>query len=178
MSAQAHYATPNILFDRAKESGPAFAYHVFGTALVEVTLDALLGTYTVDRVRCVHDVGTSLRPDIDRGQVEGAIVQGVGWMTMEEVVYTDGKLKSANLGTYKVPDLLAAPQLEVAWLEQANAPSHITGKAVGEPPFMYGIGAYFALLNAIRACGVPADGSQEAPMTPERALLLLCGERS
>ncbi len=176
VSAQAHYATPNILFDRATESGVAFAYHVFGTALVEVTLDALLGTYTVDRASCVHDVGTSLRPDIDRGQVEGGIVQGIGWMTMEEVVYQDGRLKSANLGTYKVPDLLAAPELDVRWLETANAPSHVTGKAVGEPPLMYGIGAYFALLNAIRATGVAAAGLQESPMTPERALMLLTGD--
>ncbi len=177
LSAQAHYATPGILFNRATESGVAFAYHVFGTALTEVTLDALLGTYTIDRVSCVHDVGTSLRRDIDRGQVEGGIVQGVGWMTMEEVVYRDGKLQSANLGTYKVPDILAAPALDVAWLEEPNAPSHVTGKAVGEPPLMYGIGAYFALLNAVRAAGVAADGMLEAPMTPERALLLLCGER-
>ena len=176
LSAQAHYGTPNIVFDRATESGVAFAYHVFGTAMVEVTLDALLGTYTIDRVRCVHDVGTSLRRDIDRGQVEGGIVQGVGWMTMEEVVYRDGHLKSANLGTYKVPDILAAPEMEVVWLETPNAPSHVTGKAVGEPPLMYGIGAYFALLNAIRACGVPASGGPEAPMTPERALLLICGD--
>ena len=176
LSAHAHYATPNIQFNRATESGIAFAYHVFGTALIEVTLDALLGTYTIDRASCVHDVGTSLRPDIDRGQIEGGLVQGLGWMTMEEVVYRDGHLKSANLGTYKVPDIFAAPEMTVEWLETPNAPSHVTGKAVGEPPLMYGIGAYFALLNAIRACGVAADGVPEAPMTPERALLLICGE--
>ena len=87
LSAQAHYATPGIHFDRAAEKGEPFAYHVFGTAVVEATLDALRGTGAVDSVRVVHDAGSSLNPQADRGQAEGGIVQGIGWMTLEELVY-------------------------------------------------------------------------------------------
>ena len=81
LSAQAHYATPRIHYDKGTEQGEPFAYHVFGSAVVEVTVDCLRGTYKIDRVRVVHDGGRSLDPLVDLGQLEGGLVQGIGWVT-------------------------------------------------------------------------------------------------
>jgi len=119
LSAQAHYAVPGVHFDRKLEKGEPFAYHVYGTALCEVTLDCLRGTYQVDAVQAVHDLGPSLDPAADRGQAEGGIVQGIGWLTLEEVLHSpEGRLLTKDLSTYKVPDLSFAPgTLEVRFLE-------------------------------------------------------------
>jgi xanthine dehydrogenase large subunit len=175
LSAQAHYATPGVRFDRTLEKGEPFAYHVYGTAVVEATVDGLRGTAAVDAVRVVHDAGNSLSHLADRGQVEGGIVQGVGWMTLEELVYTaKGGLLTDTLSTYKVPDIRTAPEIEVRFLADAANPAAVLGsKAVGEPPFMYGIGAYFALLAALRALrpGKPLPFS--APLTNEKILTWL-----
>ncbi len=181
LSAQAHYATPGIHFDKAQEKGQPFAYHVYGTAMVEVTLDGLRGTARVDAVRVVHDAGRSLEPLVDRGQVEGGIVQGLGWMTMEELSYGgDGALLARSLSTYKVPDYRSAPvELEVRFLEDAANEAAVLGsKAVGEPPFMYGIGAYFALLDALRAFRPDLAPGYDAPLTPEKLLARLAGEET
>jgi len=176
LTAQAHYATPRIHFDRATEKGEPFAYHVYGTALVEATIDGLRGTAQVDSLQVVHDAGSSLNPLVDRGQAEGAIVQGIGWVTLEELLYSDrGRLLTDTLSTYKVPDLRTAPpHIEVRFLaDAANPQAVLNSKAVGEPPFMYGIGAYFALLAALRAFrpGKPLPFS--APLTNERILAWL-----
>lgn len=176
LSEHAHYATPEIHFDPAKEKGHPFAYHVYGTAILEVTVDCLRGTYTVDAVKVVHDYGASMNPAIDKGQMEGGIVQGIGWMTMEEVVYdAEGRLRSNALSTYKVPDIYAAPKtIEIHALETARDNLAIfRSKAVGEPPLMYGIGAWFALRNAISAFNPAADIPFVAPMTPEKVLMAL-----
>ncbi len=178
LSAQAHYATPDIFFDKTTNKGSPFAYHVYGTALVEVTLDCLRGTYRIDAVRVVHDAGTSLDPVIDRGQAEGAIVQGLGWMTMEELRYADdGHLTTDTLSTYKIPDMSFAPHaIDVHFLENAPNPrGPFNSKAIGEPPFMYGIGAYFALLNAMRAFRPDLKPFYDAPLTPEKVLMKLYG---
>lgn len=175
LSAQAHYATPDLHFNRETEKGKPFAYHVYGCAAVEVTLDCLRGRYQVDSVKLVHDVGQSLAPEIDQGQIEGAVVQGLGWMTTEEIVYDHyGCLQSANLTTYKIPDIYDTPEIEVHFLMGANKPSAIfNSKAVGEPPFMYGIGGYFALVKAIQAFNPAYTPDFSAPMTPEKVLLAL-----
>jgi len=175
LSAQAHYATPNLSFDPKTEKGEPFAYHVYGCAAIEVTLDCLRGRYQVDSVKIVHDVGQSLAPEIDRGQIEGALVQGLGWMTTEEIAYDqNGNLQSDNLTTYKIPDIYDAPEIEVNFLTGANNPNAIfNSKAVGEPPFMYGIGAYFALVKAIQAFNPKYTANFSAPMTPEKVLLAL-----
>ncbi len=177
LSEQAFYATPGIHFDKRTEKGEPFAYHVFGTAIFQVTVDCLRGRYELDRVEVVHDYGVSLNPAIDLGQVEGGLVQGIGWMTMEEVLFDEqGKCLSGALSTYKVPDIYSVPkQLVVTALEGSSAPHAIFhGKAVGEPPLMYGIGAYFAIRNAIRAFrGNLHTFSFHAPMTPERVLMAL-----
>jgi xanthine dehydrogenase large subunit len=176
LSAHAHYVTPDLGFDRTKEKGRPFAYHVYGTAVTEVTLDCLRGTATIDAVHLVHDAGRSLDRATDLGQVEGALAQGLGWMLLEEARYDDlGRLLHDTAGKYKVPDVrFAPPTVDVAFLENAdNARAVLGSKAVGEPPFMYGIGAFFALREAILAARPDLDPTVVAPLTPERTLMLL-----
>ena len=174
LSAHAHYATPEVFFDRSREQGRPFAYHVYGCAAVEVTVDCLRGTYRVTDVSIVHDGGRSLAPDIDRGQVEGAVVQGLGWMTLEEILYDgQGRLLTDSLTTYKIPDIYSAPEIAVEFLDSDNPAGIMHSKAVGEPPLMYGIGGYFALVKAIQAFNPGWQAEAIAPMTPEKVLLAL-----
>jgi xanthine dehydrogenase large subunit len=176
LSEHAHYATPGIHFDATREKGHPFAYHVYGTAITVVTLDCLRGRYTIDAVKVVHDAGASMNPLIDRGQIEGGIVQGIGWMTMEEVIYDgEGRLRSNSLSTYKVPDIYSVPrEISIDFLHtQQDNLAIFRSKAVGEPPLMYGIGTYFALRNAIRAFNPMAELPFSAPLTPEKALMSL-----
>ncbi|MCG3226613.1 MAG: molybdopterin-dependent oxidoreductase [Candidatus Heimdallarchaeota archaeon] len=174
LAAQALYATPGIHFDNEKEKGKPFAYHVFGSAVTEVSVDCLRGTYTIDKVHVVHDAGRSLNYLIDLGQVEGGLVQGIGWMTLEELQYIDGKLISDALATYKVPDVHFAPEIKTTFLEDTENPHAVLqSKGIGEPPFMYGIGAYFALKDAAQAFRADKEWEYIAPLTPERLLLFL-----
>ncbi len=174
LSEHAHYATPTIHFDKIKEKGHPFAYHVYGTALTTVTVDCIRGTYEFDAVEIVHDFGKSMNIGIDMGQVEGALVQGMGWMTMEEIAYDkQGVLLSDSLSGYKVPDVFSVPkEIRVLPLETAgNEMAILKSKAVGEPPLMYGIGAYFAIQSAIVAFNPNYKHIFNAPMTPEKVLL-------
>jgi xanthine dehydrogenase large subunit len=180
LSEHGHYATPGIYFDNTIEKGHPFAYHVYGTAITTVTVDCLRGTYEVDAVKLVHDFGTSMNTIVDKGQIEGGLVQGIGWMTMEEIVYdADGHLRSNALSTYKVPDIYSVPkQLDIHFLETGNDNLAIfRSKAVGEPPLMYGIGTYFALRNAVKAFNPNSEIDFSAPMTPEKILLGLYGSK-
>jgi len=173
LSAQAHYATPGLHFDRMTGKGEPLAYHVFGTALLEATVDCLRGTATINSVKVVHDGGCSLNPQVDLGQVEGAIVQGIGWMLLEELKYSDkGQLLTDTLSTYKIPDIRFTPsEIEVHFLKDSPNPMAIfNSKAVGEPPFMYGIGAYFAVLSALRAFHSEKPLLFSAPFTNEKIL--------
>ncbi len=174
LSEHAHYATPEINFDATKEKGHPFAYHVYGTAITTVTVDCLRGIYEIDAVNLVHDFGTTMNPMIDRGQIEGGLVQGIGWMTMEEIVFDEeGKLRSNALSTYKVPDIYSVPkEINIQFLETKNDNLAIfKSKAVGEPPLMYGIGTYFALRNAVKAFNPQSTIGFNAPMTPEKVLM-------
>lgn len=175
LSAHSHYATPHIHFDRNTNKGSPFAYHVHGTAVIEATVDCLRGTYKIDSVRAVHDFGNSLHPLIDKGQAEGAIMQGIGWMTIEEVIYDKkGKLLSDLLSTYKVPDIHFAPgEMEIIFLDEPNPAGIFNSKAVGEPPLMYGIGAYFAIMNAIKEFNPGLDFELSSPITNEKVLMNL-----
>ncbi|GAB6906544.1 Xanthine dehydrogenase, molybdenum binding subunit [Desulfosarcina cetonica] len=177
LSAHAFHAMPRLHYDRQREKGHPFAYHVCGTAVVEARLDALRGTAAIQSVEIVHDAGRSLDPLVDQGQVEGAVIQGIGWVTTEELVYDpDGRLRSDSLSTYKIPDLHGAPAITVVFLEDAaDSTVTLTGKAVGEPPFMYGIGAYFAIRAAIGAVREIPRGRIRVPLTNERILCLLEG---
>jgi xanthine dehydrogenase large subunit len=176
LSEHAHYATPEIHYDKTREKGHPFAYHVYGTAILTTTVDCLRGIYTMDAVKIVHDFGASMNVSVDKGQVEGGVVQGIGWMTMEEVIYDkEGKLKSNALSTYKVPDIYSVPkEIDIHFLQtQQDNLAIFRSKAVGEPPLMYGIGAYFALRNAVKAFNPSAYIPFDAPMTPEKVLMAL-----
>ncbi|RSK40859.1 xanthine dehydrogenase molybdopterin binding subunit [Hymenobacter perfusus] len=176
LTENAHYATPDLHFDATTNQGYPFAYHVYGTALTTVRVDCRRGTYEVEAVQIAHDFGQSMSPAIDRGQIEGGLVQGIGWMTLEELVFNDeGRLLSNSLNSYKIPDLYSAPKvLDVHFLDTPGHPRAVfRSKAVGEPPLMYGIGAYFALRDAVRAFNPQAAISFSAPMTPEKVLVNL-----
>ena len=174
LTENSHYTTPVINFDKTKEKGHPFAYHVYGLAVTTTTVDCIRGTYEIDSIKIVHDFGVSMNQEIDNGQIEGAVVQGVGWMTMEEIEYDDnGKLLANALSTYKVPDIYSAPKkIEIVALEtKGNENAILKSKAVGEPPFIYGIGSFFALQNAISAFNPNYEMKNNAPMTPEKVLL-------
>ncbi|RME03245.1 MAG: xanthine dehydrogenase [Planctomycetota bacterium] len=176
LSAYGYYTTPHIWFDKSAEKGRPFAYHAFGVALIEAKVDLLRGRYTIETVDIVHDLGRPLLPIIDQGQVEGALAQGLGWMTVEELKYdNNGRLLSSNLATYKAPDLHFMPkELHVEFLEDSYNPSAPYGsKAVGEPPLMYGIGAFFAIREAMKAGASTKNFNFIAPLTPERVLTQL-----
>lgn len=176
LSAHAFYATPNIHFDRDKEKGRPFAYHVFGTAITEVTVDCLRGRYDIDSVKIVHDLGRPVNELTDRGQIEGGLAQGLGWMTIEDLQFDkNGKLLSNALSTYKAPDVYFMPDdLQVRLLENVdNKPGPYGSKAVGEPPLMYGIGVFYAIRYAMRAYRPDLEFEFHAPLTPERVLMEL-----
>lgn len=179
LSHHAHYATPSVNFDWTTAKGHPFAYHVYGTAAIGVTVDCLRGTYDVDSVRVVHDFGSTMNTAIDFGQIEGGIVQGIGWMTMEELVYDDnGRLRSNTLSTYKIPDIYSVPkEMTIVPLETERKNLAIfNSKAVGEPPLMYGIGAYFAIRDAVNAFS-DAPAIFDAPFTVEKVLMNLYKEK-
>ncbi|MFC6877620.1 xanthine dehydrogenase molybdopterin binding subunit [Flavobacterium myungsuense] len=174
LSENSHYATPTIHYDKTKEKGHPFAYHVYGTAIIEVTLDCLKGVYNFDSVNIVHDFGKSMNATIDNGQIEGGLVQGIGWMTLEEIIYNNqGRLVSNALSTYKVPDIYSVPkEINIKHLDTAGHELAINkSKAVGEPPLMYGLGAYFAIRNAVKAFNPNVDLAINAPYTPEKVLI-------
>ncbi|XXF79624.1 xanthine dehydrogenase molybdopterin binding subunit [Myxococcaceae bacterium GXIMD 01537] len=174
LSATGYYRTPDIGYDRVAGRGKPFHYFAFGAAVVEVELSGLTGEHRVRRVDILHDVGTSLVPSIDRGQVEGAFIQGYGWLTCEEVLFdAKGRLLTHSPDTYKIPAMGEAPEdFRVALLERAPQDDTIHGsKAVGEPPFMLGIGAVTALRHAVAAFGPPRTEVELAsPATPEALL--------
>ncbi len=174
LTENSHYATPKIHFDKNKEKGHPFAYHVYGLAITTITIDCLRGIHEIDSVKIVHDFGKSMNQEIDNGQVEGAVVQGIGWMTMEEVVHDKfGNLQSNALSTYKIPDIYSVPEsIEIIPLQtEGNEGAILKSKAVGEPPFIYGIGAYFAIQDAIHAFNPEYEPEFNSPMTPEKILL-------
>jgi xanthine dehydrogenase large subunit len=176
LSEIGHYATPIIHFDKNTEKGHPFAYHVFGTAYTSVKLDCVSGVYEVEDVKIVHDFGNSMNIEIDKGQVEGALMQGIGWMTLEELKYDErGKLLADSLSKYKVPDIFSAPKnVDVAELVTKGPDlAVLRSKAVGEPPLMYGIGAYFALRDAVRQFNPASNPSFDAPFTAEKVMLAL-----
>jgi len=178
LTENGHYATPTINFDMEKEKGHPFAYHVYGLALTEVSIDCVRGTYAFDAVKIVHDFGKTMNPSIDFGQIEGGLAQGIGWMTMEELCYDrKGQLMSNSLSTYKIPDIYSIPkEVIIKPLDtEGSEMAILKSKAVGEPPLMYGIGAYYALENAIRAFNPNFNSTFDAPFTHEKVLTGLYG---
>jgi xanthine dehydrogenase large subunit len=177
LGEHAFYATPNLHYDVEAERGRPFAYYSYGASLTEVLLDCVRGTYTVKSVEVVHDAGESLSAEIDLGQVQGAVVQGMGWATMEQIRYApDGRVLT-SVNAYKIPDIKFIPErFKVTLLKDSSNPYAVcNSKAVGEPPFIHGIGAYLALVDALRA--VRRDKPlPPLPVTPERAFMYLHSE--
>lgn len=176
LSEIGHYSTPIINFNKSTEKGHPFTYHVFGTAAITVRLNCITGVYETEEVKIIHDFGQSINLILDKGQVEGAVVQGIGWMTMEEISWDKkGNLLANTLSKYKVPDIFSVPKnLETIPLRTKGSELAILkSKAVGEPPFMYGIGAYFALQQAIKEFNKNYNFIFKAPLTPEKVLMAL-----
>ena len=173
LSATGYYRTPKIHYDRETFSGRPFYYFAYGAAVSEVIVDTLTGEHRLTRVDILHDCGDSLNPAIDLGQVEGGYVQGVGWLTSEELCWDErGRLSTHAPSTYKIPtssDL--APDFRVTLLENAeNREDTIyRSKAVGEPPLMLGLSAFHAIRDAIATDGNPRP-PLDAPATPEATL--------
>ncbi len=175
LSSTGYYATPKIVWDRVKGTGRPFFYFAYGAAVTEVVIDRLTGENRVLRTDILHDTGTSLNPALDVGQVEGAYVQGVGWLTTEELVWDGkGRLSTHAPSTYKIPSCSDRPRdFRVALWGKPNREDAVgKSKAVGEPPFMLGISAFYALSDAVAACGDESVyPALDAPATAERVLM-------
>ena len=178
LSAAGFYKTPKINYDRSTFSGRPFFYFAYGAAVTEVVVDTLTGENRVLRVDILHDCGDSLNPAVDLGQVEGGYVQGVGWLTSEELWWNDaGELGTHAPSTYKIPtcsDLAPDFRVELMSKVRNREDTIYRSKAVGEPPFMLGLSAFHAIRDAIAESGAPAPDLQ-APATPESILRSIHG---
>ncbi|XP_064072025.1 xanthine dehydrogenase-like [Vanessa tameamea] len=175
LSATGFYATPDIGYNINTNTGKAFNYYTFGVACTEVEIDCLSGDHQLIRTDIVMDLGESINPAIDIGQIEGAFIQGYGLFTMEELIYSPtGTLYSRGPGAYKIPGFGDIPQeFNVSLLKGAPNPRAVySSKAVGEPPLFLASTAFFAIKEAIRAAradaGVPLDFVLESPATSAR----------
>jgi xanthine dehydrogenase large subunit len=175
LSATGYYRTPEIHYDRANHHGRPFYYYAYGAACSEVVIDTLTGENRVVRVDILHDCGRSLNPAVDAGQIEGGFIQGMGWLTTEELVFdAEGMLRTHAPSTYKIPtagDRPDAVNISI-WTPGENREATIhRSKAVGEPPLMLAISVFSALTDAVASVGgrrvMP---SLDAPATPERIL--------
>ncbi|MEM1301443.1 MAG: xanthine dehydrogenase molybdopterin binding subunit [Pseudomonadota bacterium] len=173
LSSTGFYKTPEVAWDRIKGQGRPFYYFAYGASVSEVVVDTLSGENRILRTDILHDAGSSLNPALDIGQIEGAFVQGAGWLTMEELVWDDaGRLRTYAPSTYKIPAVADRPEVfNVHLFDNVNASETIyRSKAVGEPPFMHGTSVFLALSHALSACG-PEYPALDAPATPERLMM-------
>jgi xanthine dehydrogenase large subunit len=173
------YRTPKIHYDKTTLTGRPFYYFAYGAACTEVAIDTLTGESRVLKVDILHDVGTSINPAIDIGQIEGGFVQGMGWLTTEQLVWNDkGHLSTHAPSTYKIPATGDIPEhFKVAFWPEPNREDNVFGsKAVGEPPFMLAISVFEAMKDAV--ANARADGGVvklTAPATAENVLTALTG---
>jgi len=173
LSATGFYKTPHIHFDRESGQGQPFYYYANGAAITEVVIDTLTGENRILRTDIIHDVGQSLNPAMDIGQIEGGYVQGAGWLTHEELMWSDeGRLMTDGPATYKIPAIGDAPtEFNVTLLE--DAPNEVAtvfrSKAVGEPPLMLAISVFCAIRDAVQCANASAN-DLDAPATPEAIL--------
>ncbi len=173
LSSTGFYATPNIDFDRERKNGRPFFYFAYGAACSEVVIDTLTGEMKIERVDLLHDVGRSLNPGIDIGQIEGGFVQGAGWLTSEELVYDkNGRLTTHAPSTYKIPTAFDVPEdFRVSLFKNSNREDTIwRSKAVGEPPLMLAISVFAAIADAIHSIAPGKPVPLDAPATPEAIL--------
>ncbi|MEE2774725.1 MAG: xanthine dehydrogenase molybdopterin binding subunit [Pseudomonadota bacterium] len=175
LSATGFYKTPTIHWDRDKGVGHPFYYFSYGAAVSEVSVDVFTGEYKVERVDILHDVGNSLNPEIDLGQIEGGFIQGMGWLTTEHLVWnTEGKLMTHAPSTYKIPLVSDRPRIfniSLASWSKNKSRTIKRSKAVGEPPFMLAISVHEALDMAVSSCAEKKyRPSLNSPATPEQVL--------
>lgn len=183
LSATGYYATPGIVYDRESHKGRPFYYFAYGAAVSEVVVDTLTGEHRVLAVDILHDVGRSLNPAIDMGQIEGGFLQGQGWLTTEELVFdAKGRLLTHSPATYKIPTASDRPRHFAIHLWDGDnvQPTINRSKAVGEPPFMLAISVFSALNRAIAATAPDkrALPPLNAPATPEAILRAIAGHRA
>ena len=182
LSSTGFYRTPKIHWDRASATGHPFYYFAYGAAVSEVTIDTLTGEMRVDRVDILHDVGRSLNPAIDIGQIEGGFVQGMGWLTTEELVWdAEGRLRTHAPSTYKIPVAGDVPEdFRVALFDGGGnrEPTIYRSKAVGEPPLMLAISFFSAIMDAIASLRPGVVPPLHAPATPEAILKAVKAVRS
>ncbi|WFU50038.1 xanthine dehydrogenase molybdopterin binding subunit [Sinorhizobium terangae] len=178
LSAAGFYKTPKIHWNRSEGRGRPFYYYAYGASCSEVSVDTLTGEYQIDRTDIIHDVGKSLNPALDLGQVEGAFVQGMGWLTTEELWWdAKGRLRTHAPSTYKIPLASDRPRIFNVRLAEWSVNREETirrSKAVGEPPFMLGISVLEAIsMAAASVAGYRIPPRIDAPATPERVLMAI-----
>ena len=169
--AEGFYRTPDIHFDFKTSRGRPFHYYAYGAAVSEVEIDGFTGQFGLLRTDILHDTGDSISPIVDRGQIEGGFLQGVGWLTIEELLWdTKGRVSTGGASTYKLPSWSEVPEVfNVEMLERATQPGVVMGsKAVGEPPLMLAFSVREALRDAIAAFGDGRPFTFDSPATPER----------
>lgn len=174
LSSTGFYATPDVHWDRPTGKGHPFFYFAHGAACAEVLVDTLTGENKVTRVDVLHDVGHSLNPAIDIGQIEGGFVQGMGWLTTEELVFdAQGRLRTHAPSTYKIPTARDVPEdFRVAlYKSKGNEVASIyRSKAVGEPPLMLPVSVWCAIMDAVASLKPGVVPRLDAPATPEAIL--------
>ncbi|KZL17560.1 Xanthine dehydrogenase molybdenum-binding subunit [Pseudovibrio axinellae] len=174
LSSSGFYKTPKIIWDRDKVEGRPFFYFSYGASCSEVLIDTLTGEMKVERVDVLHDVGKSLNPALDIGQIEGGFVQGMGWLTSEELWFDDvGRLRTHAPSTYKIPTASDVPEeFNVSLFESEGNPEETIyrSKAVGEPPLMLPISVFCAINDAIASLNKGVLPKLDAPATPEAIL--------
>jgi xanthine dehydrogenase large subunit len=178
LSAAGYYSTPGIHWNRDAGRGHPYLYYAYGASCSEVTVDTLTGEYSVDRVDILHDVGRSLNPAIDIGQIEGGFVQGMGWLTTEELWWDGkGRLRTHAPSTYKIPvasDIPKVFNVKLADWSENRAATIGRSKAVGEPPFMLALSVFEALgMAAASVADYRIAPRMDAPATPERVLMTI-----
>ena len=169
--ADGFYRTPDIHFDFKTARGRPFHYYAYGAAVSEVEIDGFTGQFRLLRTDILHDAGESISPIVDRGQIEGGFLQGVGWLTIEELLWDDkGRVSTGSASTYKLPSWSEVPEtFNVEMLSRAAQPDVVMGsKAVGEPPLMLAFSVREALRDAISAFGEGRPFAFDSPATPER----------
>ncbi|MCP1199776.1 xanthine dehydrogenase molybdopterin binding subunit [Notoacmeibacter sp. MSK16QG-6] len=178
LSATGYYRTPKIHWDRTSGRGHPFYYFAYGAAVAEVEIDTLTGEYTVEQVDILHETGNSLNPAIDIGQIEGGFIQGMGWLTTEELVWDQtGRLRTHAPSTYKIPlasDIPREFNVRLAEWSRAHEPTVFRSKAVGEPPFMLAMSVLHALSDAVASVAdYKICPRLDPPATPERVLMTI-----
>jgi len=175
LSVAGFYMTPEIKYDFATLTGHAFYYYCYGASVSEVEIDTRTGEWWLKAVDIVHDAGKSINPAIDKGQIEGGYVQGMGWLTMEECIWDKkGKFLTHGPSTYKIPVAGDIPEhFNVTLFDGSNLkPTPFNSKAVGEPPLMLALSTFFALRDAVSAsANHQTVVHMSAPATPEKILM-------